>query len=169
MGKRLGILILLLALSGLAFALGSRGSGSGEDSGGAAMLESTQLIRERIRVEVLNGSGVSGLAREATGVLREKGFDVVSWGNAGTQSEDISVVMDRVGRTEMAHQVAGALGILQVGSEPDSTLFLDVTVRLGKDWEPPPLVMEEEEEPAPWWDLRRFFKSNEAPEPSRNR
>ncbi len=169
MGKRFGILILLLVLSGIAFVLGSSRSGGGEDPGETAILESTRLLRNRVKVEVLNGSGVSGLAREATGALREKGFDVVYWGNAGTQSEEISVVMDRVGRLEMAHQVAGALGILRVQSEPDSTLFLDVTVRLGKDWEPSPMVVEEEEVPSPWWDFRRFFRKKELPEPSNNR
>lgn len=157
MGKRFGILILLLVLSGLALAVGSSRSGKGEAAGAPGITGLTEPQRDRVRVEVLNGSGKSGLAWEATGALREKGFDVVNYGNAGTQSEGISVVMDRVGRIDLAHQVAEALGILQVRSEPDSTLFLDVTVRLGRDWEAsPPLVMEEDD-PPPWWDLRRFF------------
>lgn len=169
MGKRFGILILLLVLSGIAFAVGSFRWDHGDESGETATSESSPLAQNRVRVEVLNGSGESGLAREATGALREKGFDVVYFGNAGTQSEEISVVMDRVGRMEMAHQVAEALGILQVRSEPDSTLFLDVTVRLGKDWKASPLVVMEKEDPPPWWDIRRFFRKSELPEPSTGR
>ena len=167
MGKRFGILILLLVLSRDCLCRGLVPVGSWRRSRVKRLApESSGLPRNRVRVEVLNGSGESGLAREATGALREKGFDVVNYGNAGTQSEEISVVMDRVGRMEMAHQVAEALGILQVRSEPDSTLFLDVTVRLGNDWKASPLVVMEEEDPPPWWDLRRFFKKNELPEPS---
>lgn len=173
MGKRFGILILLLVLSGIAFAVGSSRSDSGAESEATATLGSTGRLQNRVRVEVLNGSGESGLARAATGALRDQGFDVVSFGNAGTQSEEISVVMDRVGRMEMAQQVAEALGILHVRSEPDSTLFLDVTVRLGKDWEASPLVVMEEDDPPPWWDLRRFFRKseleNDLPEPSTDR
>ena len=35
------------------------------------------VLDRRIRVEVLNAGGVSGMAREATDVLRSVGFDVV--------------------------------------------------------------------------------------------
>lgn len=166
MGKRLGILILLLVLSGIAFFVGSSRADYGEEQGETGTSDSAERPQGRVRVEVLNGSGKSGLARQATGALRENGFDVVNYGNAGTQSEEISVVMDRVGRVEMAHQVAEALGILQVRSEPDSTLFLDVTVRLGKDWEASPMVVMEEDDPPPWWDLRRFFRKTKLSEPS---
>ncbi|HET6763444.1 MAG TPA: LytR C-terminal domain-containing protein, partial [Longimicrobiaceae bacterium] len=37
----------------------------------------------RPRVEVLNASGRSGLAKEVTRYLRDRGFDVVGFGNAG--------------------------------------------------------------------------------------
>ena len=39
----------------------------------------------RVRVQVLNGSKRSGLARLATDQLRDAGFDVVSIGNASSQ------------------------------------------------------------------------------------
>ena len=169
MGKRYGILILFLILAGIAIGLASSRPGDGGDTDGFAPSESRGRLQSRIRVEVLNGSGKSGLARAATWVLRGMGFDVVDWGNDRTQSEEISVVLDRVGRLDSAKQVAEALGVLLVRSEPDSTLFLDVTVRLGKDWEAPRVVSPEDEEPRPWWDLRRFFRKNERPEPSNDR
>jgi len=165
-GKRLGILIFLVILSGIAFAVGPFRSDTGGDPGGPGISGSAGHRPDRVRVEVLNGSGESGLAWKATGALRETGFDVVNYGNAGTQSEEISVVIDRVGRVDLAHQVAEALGILQVRSEPDSTLFLDVTVRLGKDWEASPPLVLEEDDPSPWWDLRRFFGKTKQSEPS---
>jgi hypothetical protein len=90
---------------------------------------------ERVRVEVLNGAGVVGLARAATAQLREAGFDVVQFGNARTFDQDSSVVIDRVGRIELAEAVANALGIPNVLTEPDPNLFVEVTVLLGRTWQ----------------------------------
>jgi hypothetical protein len=117
-----------------------------------------------VKVEVLNGGGVAGAAWEATRTLRDRGFDVVSYGNAGTYSDDLSVVMDRVGDLESANLVAGALGIPLTRSERDSTLLVDVTVRLGPDWTGPQPTTKDEAEPAPWWDLRRFLRKEDKPE-----
>jgi hypothetical protein len=87
----------------------------------------------RVRVEVLNGSGKAGLARAATERLRDAGFDVVYFGNAGTAA-DSSVVIARSVDERNARAVARRLGIGPVRSAPDSTLLLEVTVVLGKDW-----------------------------------
>jgi len=91
----------------------------------------------RITVEVRNAGGVDGMARTATAHLRSAGFDVVDVGNASSFDQQASVVIDRVGNEEAAADVAWALGIDSVGSEPDPNLFVDVTVRLGSDWTPP--------------------------------
>jgi len=89
---------------------------------------------ERVRVEVLNAAGVTGLARRATGTLRDAGFDVVQFGNARSFARDSSVVIDRVGRTDLAQAVANVLGIGNVLSEPDPNLYVEVTVLLGSNW-----------------------------------
>jgi hypothetical protein len=89
---------------------------------------------ERIRVEVLNGAGVSGLARDVTRMLRDLNFDVVFYGNAAGGAQDSSVVLDRTGNADHARRVADALDIAAVRSEPDSTLYLEATVILGADW-----------------------------------
>ena len=91
-----------------------------------------------IQVEVLNAAGKPGLARAATRRLRAEGFDVVFFGNATRFGRDSSVVLDRSRTSESARRVARALGIERVRSEPDSTLYLDVTVFLGADWEAGP-------------------------------
>jgi len=116
-------------------------------------------VSERVRVEVLNGGGFAGAAREATVSLRELGFDVVFFGNAGTFDRDSSVVLDRTGTLEQARQVADALGIRDVRSEPDSNLYLDVSVVLGKEWQPvaPPEAEAEGAESRPWWDPRGWL------------
>ena len=98
---------------------------------------------ERITIDVRNAAGVEGLARNATDHLRGAGFDVVSLGNARTFGSDTTVVIDRVGETSKAAEVARALGVARVVSRPDSNLFVDVTVRLGSDWSAPPAVDDE--------------------------
>ncbi|MDF2697220.1 MAG: hypothetical protein K0S65_5603 [Labilithrix sp.] len=90
--------------------------------------------RERVRVEVLNAGGVPGVAADARDLLRESGFDVVEWGNAPSFDRDTTVVVDRVGREDLAGAVANALGIRNVLVEPDPNLFVDVSVLLGRDW-----------------------------------
>jgi hypothetical protein len=87
-----------------------------------------------VRVEVLNGSGRPGRAREVTDRLRSRGYDVVYFGNASDGPWGVSKVIDRVGNRERAEGVARALGIAEVRTQPDSTLLLDVTVVIGKDW-----------------------------------
>lgn len=94
-----------------------------------------------VRVEVLNGAGVGGLARDATHDLRDDGFDVVFFGNASRFDHARSVVLDRLGDPARARAVAAALGIDSVATAIDSSLMLEVTVVLGKDW-PPVRVVE---------------------------
>lgn len=90
----------------------------------------------RIRVEVLNATRTSGLARRATRHLRDRGFDVVGMGNADAL-QDSTVVLDRTGHPEWAALVAEALGGARVEPRPDTSRYLDVTVLLGSSWTPP--------------------------------
>ena len=113
----------------------------------------------RIRVEVLNAGGESGMARVATDRLRDQGFDVVYFGNADTFDQDSTVVLDRSGRPEAARAVGEVMGTASILSEPDSNLYLDVTVLVGKEWAPDDLDTEDSPgDGAPWWDLRRHLR-----------
>ncbi len=125
--------------------------------------DSVPVAEERVRVEVLNGSGVPGVAALARDHLRDQGFDVVFFGNAPSFDREGSVVLDRVGSPGLAEGVARALGIAEVETEPDSSLLLDVSVILGQDWH----GVENEEEveevrswatERPWWHFRRIFR-----------
>lgn len=132
-GHKLG-----LAATGLVVAvlLGSLVLGMrGESEGRAATSVSSDEARPHVRVEVLNASGIPGLARAATERLRDGGFDVVYFGNGRSFSPDSSLVLDRMGKPDAAESVAEAIGIERVHAQPDTTLYLDVTVVVGKDWE----------------------------------
>ena len=86
------------------------------------------------RVEVLNASGRSGMARAVTQRLRTAGFDVVFFGNAPEGAGDSTVVISRVADDAVARAVASHLGITRVTTQMDSALFLEATVVLGRDW-----------------------------------
>jgi hypothetical protein len=91
---------------------------------------------ERIRVEVLNSTRVRGLARNATVLLRNRGFDVVLVGTAAAQRES-TLVLDRSSHPDWARRVAAALGGARVEVRPDSAHYVDVSVLLGNTWRPP--------------------------------
>ena len=107
----------------------------------AAVLPHDELPRApegvRIRVQVLNTTGQHGLARRATRVLRDQGFDVVDMGN-GTPALDTTVVLDRSGHPEWAGAIARVITPATSRTERDSSRYLDVTVLLGRSWRPPP-------------------------------
>ncbi len=99
------------------------------------------LERSTIRVEVRNGSGRAGAAGHLTELLRREGFDVVDFGNAERFDHARTIVIDRGGQPSEAREVAAALHGAPVVSQPDSTLLLDVTVIVGRDFQrlaPPP-------------------------------
>lgn len=92
----------------------------------------------RIKVEILNASRIHGAARSATFLLRDRGYDVVSSGNAG-QLQDATVVLDRSNHPEWAELIAKAIGG-KVVSKPDTSRYLDATIILGASWTPPPMT-----------------------------
>ena len=92
---------------------------------------------ERIRVQVLNTTKTRGLARRATRLLRDRGFDVVELGTT-SPTLDTTLVLDRSGHPEWASSVAKVLQPARAVARPDSSRYLDVTVLLGRTWRPPP-------------------------------
>ncbi|HEX2076949.1 MAG TPA: LytR C-terminal domain-containing protein [Longimicrobium sp.] len=145
-GKRLQTVGLFLTLLLVAVLVGSLAAGlvggrggapagpQARDSAGGARRGNAPLPAERVRVEVLNASGVPGVAARGRTLLRDRGFDVVYVGNAQGYQPDTSLVLDRVGRMELARAVADEIDIPRVVARPDSNVYADVTVVLGRDW-----------------------------------
>jgi hypothetical protein len=88
---------------------------------------------DRVVVEVLNATGVTGLARGATRRLRDAGLDVVYFGSDTTEALDSTEVLLRRGDAAAAERVRRALGAGRVRAAPDAARLVDVTVRLGAD------------------------------------
>lgn len=90
----------------------------------------------RIRVQVVNTTRTRGLARRATHLLRDQGFDVVDMVTGGPP-RDTTIVLDRSGHPEWAGRVAKLLGpAARMEARPDSSHYLDITVLLGSRWHP---------------------------------
>ena len=81
-------------------------------------------------VEVLNGSGVPGLARQTAQRLERLGFRVVRVDTSPTPVT-MTTVIDRTGRTEVAHFLAELLGSKPVTRQPGGSA--DITVMVARD------------------------------------
>jgi hypothetical protein len=90
----------------------------------------------RVRVAVLNGTKTRGLARRATLLLRDRGFDVVEMGTESAP-HDTTMIYDLTGHPDWAHRVARTFTPGRVEARPDSSRYLDVVVVLGATWRPP--------------------------------
>ncbi|MBA3673308.1 MAG: LytR C-terminal domain-containing protein, partial [Gemmatimonadaceae bacterium] len=91
----------------------------------------------RIRVQVENTTRTRGLARRATRLLRDRGFDVVEMVTA-PPLRDTTLVLDRSGHPAWATTAAAVLGFgARSEARPDSSRYLDITVLLGSSWRPP--------------------------------
>ncbi|MFH1861923.1 MAG: LytR C-terminal domain-containing protein [bacterium] len=101
-----------------------------------------------VRIQVLNGCGARGLASKVRQVLRDRGFDVMSFGNADRQNYNKSVVLARLNSPlglVAARTVAESLGVQesQIRTEVNPSLVdIDVTVILGADHKKLKLRME---------------------------
>jgi hypothetical protein len=90
----------------------------------------------RIRVQILNATTTRGLARRATMVLRDRGFDVVETGTI-KGPVDTTIVLDLSGHPEWAERVARVFAPARVKARRDSSRYLDIAVLLGTTWRPP--------------------------------
>ncbi|MCX6171042.1 MAG: LytR C-terminal domain-containing protein [Ignavibacteriales bacterium] len=95
-----------------------------------------QVASDIIQVEVLNGSGVNGVADRFTDFLRNNNLDVVKSGNYISDDVNESLVIDRSGNMANAFKTAKILGIKKenVIQQLNKDYFLDVSIIVGKDY-----------------------------------
>lgn len=90
----------------------------------------------RVRVEVLNGTKTRGLARRATMVLRDHGFDVVET-STDVVARDTTIVYDLNGHADWAANVAKLFTPARVVTRRDTSRYLDIAVSIGSTWRAP--------------------------------
>ena len=136
--RALGLLLLVLLVFGAAaYVLRARRGSAQPLVSVVARADVPRAPRgARIRVQVLNTTRTRGLARRATRLLRDQGFDVVEMGTT-SPTIDTTLVLDRSGHPAWAAAVAGVIAPARTLTRRDSSRYLDVTVLLGRTWRPP--------------------------------
>jgi hypothetical protein len=86
-----------------------------------------------VRVQVLNGSGESGIGARVASSLREGGFQVVEIENADRSDYFATIVVARRADVAGAEAVAGYLGGLPVIRQAWDSELAEVTVVVGSD------------------------------------
>jgi hypothetical protein len=113
--------------------------GGGSTYAGAALSDSSARapINTRVRVRVINTTSTRGLARRATMLLRDFGYDVVDFDTDAARRRANTVIQVHTQQGDVADRVRRVLGTGTVQTVPDSLRYLDLTILLGRDWQPP--------------------------------
>jgi hypothetical protein len=91
-------------------------------------------VGTRIRVRVVNVSGVNGLARRATMALRAFGYDVVDFSSGTADEAAPTRIVAHTGHPEWSARVRRAMQVGVLESDRDSSRHVDITVYVGRDW-----------------------------------
>ena len=129
-----GTALLLIVLSASAVVIHARRAPSPLLAALADQPRAPQGVR--VRVQVLNTTSTRGLARRATRLLRDRGFDVVEIGTV-RPTIDTTVVLDLSGHPEWAEAASRVMAPAHTRARRDSSRYLDVTVLIGRTWRPP--------------------------------
>lgn len=141
-GWKVAVALLVLVGVGAGVAWWMQESASASTSAGArtsvALTDTSARAPAGVRVvvRVVNASGVRGLARRATLVLRDFGYDVVDYDSERSLRESTQITV-HTGRPEWAERLKHALGIGTITTSADTSRYVDLTVVLGRDWQPP--------------------------------
>ena len=92
-------------------------------------------FNKNIQLNVLNASGVPGIASKTRNHLRQLGFDVVEIGNYDMLM-DSTIIIDRLGDRTSSYKLSKAVGLdeRRIETVIDSSLYLRATLILGKDF-----------------------------------
>lgn len=113
-------------------------SESAPSSGGTAeSYGGSETVSTALRVQILNGCNVPGIARKAGDWLVRNGYDVRDVGNADRNDYRESKVIDRGGNVEAAKELARLAGIpesrvVRLNGSPSPKL--DLSLVLGSDY-----------------------------------
>ena len=101
----------------------------------ARVVQSLLFPRSRAlpRVEVLNGSGMSGTAERVGDALRQRGYEITAIGNADSFDYASSEVISHRSGVREINQIASILNSSAIKHEFDASAKADVTVIVGRD------------------------------------
>ncbi len=95
----------------------------------------TMIDKEILRVEVLNGTSQKGLAKKTSQYLKDNKLDVIIISNARFDTISETIVIDRLKKNcAYGKYVAKKLNCNNIMSDIDSSLYIDVTIIIGNDY-----------------------------------
>ncbi len=108
-----------------------------------AILDENPVVEwSKIRIDVLNGCGVRGIAAQAQTWLKRNGYRIRLAENADRHDYDKSLIQDRSGNMAAARELALVLNIDQsqiIELDGSPSPFVDLTVVIGKDYKRLPI------------------------------
>lgn len=98
-----------------------------------------KLTAEGARIIVHNGSTVGSLAAQTSAFLKEKGFQVVEFGNAERFDYPTTIIVDYTGKEYTVHYLARVLNIPENNIQPFTGSYSEIDIRLiiGADFQLP--------------------------------
>lgn len=84
------------------------------------------------KLEVLNGSGISGAAQRVAEALKNQGYEIASVGNAGAYNYSESQIINHKGDIDSVDRIANILTPAVVKQEKDTSSSADVTIIVGR-------------------------------------
>jgi len=98
-----------------------------------------KLIEEGARIVVHNGSTVGNLAAQTSAFLKERGFQIVEFGNAERFDYPTTIIVDFTGKEYTIQYLAQLLNIPQANIQPFTGSYSEIDIRLiiGADFQLP--------------------------------
>ena len=87
---------------------------------------------QHVRIEIWNAAGAGKLAEQATWLLRNRGYDVIDWGNFSTRQKK-TLIKDLTGDLRSAQRISEILKCGEVVTRYDEKRLIDISVILGED------------------------------------
>lgn len=109
------------------------GGSSSEEGDKTSSATEKVLVKEDIRLQVLNAAKKSGLAAKVKEELESKGYSNIKIGDTKDMTYEYSRVVDRSGDKDKIQAVSKDLNISIVESDIDIACGYDITVIIGKD------------------------------------
>ena len=95
--------------------------------------DTTSTSMEKIKIELLNGSGSKSKLQEAEELLEQAGFNVTKTGNTSTISKTVITNKKSIDESKL-QEIKTTLGTGSITTSKSSTSLVDVTIIIGKDF-----------------------------------
>ncbi|KXG77039.1 LCP family protein [Thermotalea metallivorans] len=95
--------------------------------------EAEQELKSKATVEVLNGSGIAGLATKVAKQLKDEGYDVVNINNINGMKYSQTHIYDRKNKASEAKKIAKLLGVKDIETDLNYEAEAEITIIVGSD------------------------------------